>query len=96
VRSGALTQLHTAFSREGAAKVYVQHRMVEPEVAPRLWALLQAEAHVYIAGAANQMPKDVRRALRSLASEHGGLDEEGAQQWLQQLEARGRLQCETW
>jgi sulfite reductase alpha subunit-like flavoprotein len=95
--SGALRALHTAFSREGTAKVYVQHRMQEPANAAALWALLrQDDAHVYIAGASKQMPKDVRAALRQAAVEHGSLDEEAAEALLRRLEAQKRLQCETW
>ena len=95
--SGALRALHTAFSREGTAKVYVQHRMQEPANAAALWALLrQDDAHVYIAGAANQMPKAVRQALRVIALHYGGLDEPAATDFVKQLEACKRLQCETW
>ena len=96
--SGALQQLHVAFSREpNEPKVYVQHKMLQPSVAPQLWALLrQPTCHVYIAGSANAMPKAVRKALVQLAVAHGGLDEERAGEWLRQLEREGRLQCETW
>ncbi len=97
LRAGNLQQLHTAFSREGPRKVYVQHRMVEPEAGAQLWNLIATQdAHVYIAGAANQMPKDVRKALRQLAATHGGLDEDATTELVKRLEARGRLQCETW
>ena len=65
--------------------------------APALWALLsRPRCHLYIAGAANQMPKDVRWAVRRLATEHGGCDEEGAEAFVRQLEVQKRLQCETW
>ena len=53
-------------------------------------------AFVFIAGAANQMPKDVKRALRRIAEMHGGMNETAAAEWLTALEARNRLQCETW
>ena len=89
--------LHTAFSRDGPEKVYVQHRMAEPRNAAALWALLRRDdAHVYIAGASNQMPKDVRAALAAAAREHGGLDAEAAEALLRTMEAQKRLQCETW
>ena len=94
--SGTL-QLVTAFSREQEHKVYVQHRMEEEGVARQLWQLLSApDAHVYIAGAANQMPKAVRSALQAAAVAHGDLDEPAAEKLLQRLVAERRLQCETW
>lgn len=91
----AAQRLHTAFSREQDVKVYVQHRMAEQS--EEVWKLISsAGAHVYIAGAANQMPKAVRRELRQAAMRHGQLDEEAADAFLSKLEAEGRLQCETW
>ena len=98
VERGELNQLHAAHSREpGQPKLYVQHRMLEPAISPRLWALLaQPNCHVYIAGSANQMPKAVRKALCGAAMAHGGQDEEAAREWLKKLEIDKRLQCETW
>ena len=95
---GTLLALHTAFSRvPGQPKVYVQHAMVSPPGAAQLWTLLaHPQCHVYIAGASGAMPRDVRKALRTLASEHGGLDEAAAAAWLANLEVTKRLQCETW
>ena len=95
--SGALQALHTAFSREGPAKVYVQHRMAEPPNAAAVWEVLRHdEGHVYIAGASKQMPKDVRAALVRAAVDHGGLEQAAAEALLKRLEAQRRLQCETW
>ena len=42
------------------------------------------------------MPKAVRRALQAAAVTQGGLSESEAASLFQQLEATGRLQCETW
>ena len=95
--SGALQALHTAFSREGPAKVYVQHRMAEPPNAAAVWEVLRHdEGHVYIAGASKQMPKDVRAALVRAVVDHGGLEQAAAEALLKRLEAQRRLQCETW
>ena len=98
VASGALRGFDVAFSRApGQPKVYVQHKMREHANGARLWRLLALPTtHVYIAGAANQMPKDVRQALREVAMTHGALDEEAAAQLVKTLEAEKRMQCETW
>ena len=98
VASGALSGFDVAFSRAlGQPKVYVQHKMREHANGLRLWRLLATPStHVYIAGAANQMPKDVRQALREVAMTHGGLEEVAAAQLVKTLEAEKRLQCETW
>ncbi len=49
---GALT-LHTAFSRDGADKMYVQQRVTE--TADALFALLSIGAHFYVCGDASAM-----------------------------------------
>ena len=95
--AGALTEFVTAFSRDTPQKVYVQHRMAEEAHARRIAATLAApSAHVFIAGASNQMPKAVRAALRAAAVAHGGVDEAAADELLRKLEADGRFQQETW
>jgi sulfite reductase (NADPH) flavoprotein alpha-component len=83
VRSGHLTHLDTAFSRDQAAKVYVQHRLLEQ--GERLWRWLEEGACFYICGDAQRMAKDVDGALRTVIQDHGGLDAEQAGAYLAQL-----------
>ncbi|WP_326812797.1 bifunctional nitrate reductase/sulfite reductase flavoprotein subunit alpha [Streptomyces scopuliridis] len=87
-REGTLTRLDTVFSRDQRVKVYVQDRMREHGA--RLWAWLQEGAHFYVCGDASRMAKDVDRALRDIAAAHGGLDEETAGVYVQQLAAERR------
>ncbi|MFD3931044.1 molybdopterin-dependent oxidoreductase [Streptomyces sp. NPDC058614] len=85
---GTLSRLDTAFSRDQRAKVYVQDRMREH--GPQLWSWLQDGAHFYVCGDASRMAKDVDRALRDIATVHGGLDEDGAAAYVKQLAADRR------
>lgn len=71
---GVLTRLETAFSRDQAEKVYVQHRMREH--ARELWSWLEDGAHVYVCGDATHMAKDVDAALAAVVSGHGNRDGE--------------------
>ncbi|WP_424568848.1 molybdopterin-dependent oxidoreductase [Streptomyces sp. CH-036] len=82
-RSGALTRLDTAFSRDQRAKVYVQDRMREHGA--QLWSWLRDGAHLYVCGDASRMAKDVDRALRDIAVAHGGLDPDAAAAQVKQL-----------
>ena len=92
-----LSSLHTAFSRETEHKCYVQHRMAASEQSLQLWRLLRDSCtYIYVAGAANQMPKAVRAALAAAAMAHGGLSQDAALAMLARLEAERRLQFETW
>lgn len=89
-QNGTLHRLDTAFSREGADKIYVQHRMSEN--GRKLWAWLQDGAHFYVCGDASRMAKDVEAALLEIATVHGGHSEASAREFLAQLKAEGRYQ----
>ncbi len=69
-QEGVLTRLDTAFSRDQAEKIYVQHRMLEH--AAELYAWLEAGAHFYVCGDASRMAKDVDAALHTVIERAGG------------------------
>lgn len=82
-------------STEGpTAKVYVQHRIAEH--GREVSAMLLRGAGVYIAGAAKNMPKAVRKALVAALVEHGELSPEEAEQWLARLKSQGKYLVEAW
>ncbi|WP_238889246.1 bifunctional nitrate reductase/sulfite reductase flavoprotein subunit alpha [Achromobacter insuavis] len=85
---GLLTRLDLAFSRDQAAKVYVQDRMREHGA--RLWAWLQEGAHFYVCGDAGRMAKDVDAMLRQVVAEHGGLDADAAAAYVARMTADKR------
>jgi sulfite reductase (NADPH) flavoprotein alpha-component len=87
---GTLARLDVAFSRDQAAKNYVQHRMAEH--AADLWRWLQEGAHFYVCGDATRMARDVDAALRRIAMIEGGLDEAQARSWIVALARQGRYQ----
>ncbi len=91
---GSLHRLDVAFSRDQAAKLYVQHRLLER--AEELWRWLQAGAHLYVCGDASRMAADVERALLQVAAGALGRDEEAAREWLAGLSAEGRYQRDVY
>ncbi|WP_066459178.1 assimilatory sulfite reductase (NADPH) flavoprotein subunit [Castellaniella caeni] len=88
LKDGSLNRIDLAFSRDQGDKVYVQHKLLEQGADVYDW--IQAGAHVYVCGDANRMARDVNAALLEIARDQGGLDEEGARQWLDDLSAQGR------
>jgi sulfite reductase (NADPH) flavoprotein alpha-component len=84
-REGVLTRLDTAFSRDQAEKIYVQHRMLEN--AAELYAWLEAGAHFYVCGDATRMAKDVDLALHQVVMTAGGKTTEQAAEYVQKLKA---------
>ncbi|WP_435824805.1 molybdopterin-dependent oxidoreductase [Nocardia beijingensis] len=87
-RSGFLTRLDLAFSRDQRERIYVQHRMIEHGA--ELWSWLRDGAHLYVCGDASRMAKDVDEALLRIARIHGKLDEDGALAFKKQLIAEKR------
>lgn len=94
VDAGTLTRLSTAFSRDQAEKVYVQHRMLEQ--GEELWAWLAAGAHVYVCGDAKRMAADVEHALAEVVATHGGMTKEDAARYLKEMTRAGRYQRDVY
>jgi len=88
MREGVLTRLDTAFSRDQAEKIYVQHRMLEN--AAELYAWLETGAHFYVCGDASRMAKDVEAALHRVVETAGGKTTEQAAAYVQALRAAKR------
>ncbi|HWA86393.1 MAG TPA: sulfite reductase subunit alpha [Opitutus sp.] len=87
-REGLLTRLDTAFSRDQAEKIYVQHRMLEH--AAELFAWLEAGAHFYVCGDASRMAKDVDAALHRVVELGGKKSPESAAAYIAALRAARR------
>lgn len=87
-KNGLLTQLDLAFSRDQAEKIYVQTRMREQGA--KLYAWLQEGGHFYVCGDATRMAKDVDKALHQAIAQHGGLSEEKAADYVNQLKKEKR------
>jgi len=79
-KAGTLHKLSTAFSRDQAEKIYVQHRM-EQEGA-ELWRWLEKGAYFYVCGDAKRMAKDVHQALLAITAKHGGKNPEQAEEYV--------------
>jgi sulfite reductase (NADPH) flavoprotein alpha-component len=91
---GHLTRLDLAFSRDQAEKIYVQDRMREN--AAELWAWLESGAHFYVCGDASRMAKDVDAALHQIAETAGGMNPEGAADYVKKLKADNRYQRDVY
>ena len=90
LKSGLLTRLDLAFSRDQAEKVYVQHRLRES--AAEVWAWLESGAHFYVCGEASRMAKDVDAVLHEIIQTVGGKRPEQAQAYVQSLKSQKRYQ----
>lgn len=94
VKSGLLTRIDLAFSRDQAHKIYVQDRIRERGA--ELWQWLEQGAHFYVCGDANRMAKDVQEALLEVIAQHGGKDREAAEEYLNELRRAKRYQRDVY
>jgi len=94
LKSGLLTKMDVAFSRDQAEKVYVQHRIKEQ--AKDVYAWLERGAHLYICGDGDRMAKDVHQTLIEVISEQGQLSTEQAEQYLKELRINKRYQKDVY
>ncbi|UPY36251.1 sulfite reductase subunit alpha [Sediminicoccus sp. KRV36] len=93
-KDGTLQRLSLAWSRDGKAKDYVQHRMIED--AADLWRWLQDGGHFYVCGDASRMAKDVDGALRQIAMSEGAMSADQARDWIVALAKQGRYQRDVY
>ncbi|MCX6853352.1 MAG: hypothetical protein NTV80_00440 [Verrucomicrobia bacterium] len=66
---GTLAKLTTAWSRDQAEKIYVQHKLLENSA--EIYAWLEQGAIVYVCGDASRMAVDVDKALHSIIEKEG-------------------------
>jgi len=87
-KTGVLTHLNTAFSRDQAQKVYVQHKMQKH--AERLYSWLEAGAYLYVCGAQEPMSFDVENSLLAIIRQEGNKSVAQAESYLGELIEAGR------
>jgi sulfite reductase (NADPH) flavoprotein alpha-component len=88
LKTGALTNLDLAFSRDTAEKVYVQHRLQQKSSEVFQW--LEGGASVYVCGAKEPMSNDVEETLLHIIQHEGKRNEDEAKNYLEELELSGR------
>ncbi|PWT72696.1 MAG: sulfite reductase [Bacteroidetes bacterium] len=88
IKTGVLTKMNTAFSRDQAHKVYVQHKMISHGEEFFNW--LQSGAYLYVCGAKDPMSTDVENAILQIAMQFGQKTESEATGFLEKLKEEGR------
>lgn len=87
-KEGLLTRLDTAFSRDQAEKIYVQHRMRQN--ARDFFAWLEDGAYFYVCGDASRMAKDVDAALHEIIQTAGACPASQAADYVGRLKQQER------
>ena len=90
VKEGVLDRIDLAWSRDHAAKLYVQNRLLAQGAG--IWQWLNEGAHLYVCGSASPMAHDVDTALVNVIQTHGGRSHEAAVDYLSALRSAHRYQ----
>ncbi len=92
LKSGVLTRMNVAFSRDQQQKIYVQHLM--DEHGKELYAWLQGGAHLYVCGDEKRMAHDVHAALLRIVAAEIGSD--NAPDYVANLQKEKRYQRDVY
>ena len=94
LKEGVLSRMNVAFSRDGSAKTYVQHRLIEH--GRDVYAWLEEGAHLYLCGDATHLAPDVHAALLTIVQQHRGCGEEAAAAYLDALRRDHRYRTDVY
>jgi len=96
-KEGVISHLHTAFSRDGATKEYVQDLMTGSEETSKRLAdtILNKNGRVYVCGDGNHMGRDVQAAIARLLGPHIGSENAGKEH-VETMKKDGRFLLDIW
>ncbi|KAJ8107936.1 hypothetical protein OPT61_g8522 [Boeremia exigua] len=86
--------LHTAFSRDGPKKVYVQHQM--EEYGEEVNKLLEQKAYFYVCGDAAHMAREVNTLLGKIISKYRNVSETKGEEIVKAMRASNQYQEDVW
>ncbi len=94
LKEGALSRMNVAFSRDGAQKTYVQHRLMEH--ARDVYGWLEEGAHLYVCGDGARLAPDVHAVLLAIVRQEGGLGKAAAADYVGALQQGRRYQIDVY
>ncbi|KAF9694468.1 hypothetical protein EKO04_007329 [Ascochyta lentis] len=86
--------LHTAFSRDGPKKVYVQHQIEEN--GEEVNKLLEQKAYFYVCGDAAHMAREVNTLLGKIISKYRNVPEAKGEEIVKAMRASNQYQEDVW
>ncbi|KAL1593202.1 hypothetical protein SLS60_010810 [Paraconiothyrium brasiliense] len=86
--------MHTAFSRDGPQKVYVQHKLEEN--GEEVNKLLEQKAYFYVCGDAAHMAREVNTLLGKIIAKYRGVDESRGEEIVKAMRASNQYQEDVW
>jgi sulfite reductase (NADPH) flavoprotein alpha-component len=95
-KSGVLSRLDLAWSRDSKKKEYVQHKLWEKR--DEFWSWFENGANIYICGDKARMAADVEKTIVNIAIEKGAVDNDPAavKSWLREHKKNKRYQLDVY
>jgi len=87
-------EIHTAFSRDGPKKVYVQNKIEEH--GEEVNRLLEQKAYFYVCGDAAHMAREVNTLLGKLISKYRNVSETKGEEIVKAMRASNQYQEDVW
>ncbi|KAF2721610.1 hypothetical protein K431DRAFT_284759 [Polychaeton citri CBS 116435] len=87
-------EILAAFSRDGAQKVYVQHKMKEK--AEEINKMLEAKGYFYVCGDAANMAREVNDILGQIIADQRGVTKEKGDALVKSMRTSGAYQEDVW
>nr|CTP81248.1 BMA-EMB-8 [Brugia malayi] len=94
VEDGVLSELHIAFSRLTAKKIYVQDKIWKNR--EKVWKTIENGGNIFLCGDARNMARDVQNTFIRIFMEIGGKTEIEAQKFQKDLERKRCYQTDVW
>lgn len=92
--ASGIIELHTAFSRAQAERIYVQDVLRQQK--DKVWQLIQDGAVIYVCGDGASMEPDVRRTITKLYAEQADVSFAEAENWMEEFSGNGRYVLDVW
>ncbi|KAL1798483.1 hypothetical protein ACET3X_002520 [Alternaria dauci] len=87
-------EMHTAFSRDGPKKVYVQNKL--EEAGEEVNKLLEQKAYFYVCGDAAHMAREVNTLLGKIISKYRNVSETKGEEIVKAMRASNQYQEDVW
>ena len=87
--------MHTAFSRDQARKIYVQHRIAE-DYKQVYEYLVEHNGAFFVCGSSRNVPEDIYAAMKEVMMKGGSMGEDDAEAALSSLKMDRRYTVEAW
>ncbi|CAG5163888.1 uncharacterized protein ALTATR162_LOCUS6572 [Alternaria atra] len=87
-------EMHTAFSRDGPKKIYVQNKL--EEAGEEVNRLLEQKAYFYVCGDAAHMAREVNTLLGKIISKYRNVSETKGEEIVKAMRASNQYQEDVW